>query len=375
MIRIIRKVVLNYLVLVGILAHILGAAALIRYPTVWQILQAKLSVLIEKQAGLEDKGNSITIAFGTWSPKPGPALPDMKILLNGREYFSLEAAAAHLQDGDTLELGTGIYKTPLVLNKNGLTVFGKGHVIFDGVAAEGKAAIVIKGNGNRISNIECMGIYVSDNNGACVRLEGKDLTLGHVYFHNSEQGVLTGPEPGVVTIEDSRFESLGKAGRSHGIYIGGGELYVEDSWFIASGDEGHEIKSRAGFNKITRSVIASLGANDSRLIDVSNGGLLSISYSVLEKGPNSTNADLIGYGLEGYRYKSNSIELTNNIVLMERNGHNELLHLKTSDISPVVTSNVLVSKVEPSFDGINIWYKSRKEAGLKDYPYIPLITK
>jgi hypothetical protein len=358
--------------LVGFIGHVLLVFSLILYPNYRYSIENKILKLVETKKPAVNVLDEINISFGKWLPKSDNRLGDNQILVNGREFVDLTAALNSLQDGDTLELGSSIYKTPLVIRNDRVTVLGKGHVIFDGAVAENKAAIVIKGNSVSIYNIECKGIKVPDQNGACVRLEGANLLLNHVYFHDSEQGLLTGGQPELIKIKDSRFELLGRSGRAHGIYVGGGELYIEDSLFIAAVDQGHEIKSRAKVTEIIRSVVASLSSNDSRLIDISNGGIVSIRDSILEKGPGSVNSDLIGYGLEGYKHKSNYIELKDNIVIMDRERNNNLLHSTKKDLETVFDSNVFIGREEMIVDGVNLWYKSRGEAGIKKYPFIPL---
>jgi hypothetical protein len=240
-------------------------------------------------------------AVPPWEPASGARLAAGEIRVNGASAIDLADAARRLQDGALLELGPAVYKQGLIIKANGVTLRGHGQVVFDDAAVKGKGALLIQGNDTRVANIECRNIKVKDRNGACIRLQGRNLTLDHVYFHSSEQGVLTGGDPGQIIVTDSRFELLGKGGRAHGLYIGGGELIIRDSLFLSSVGEGHEIKSRAGRNIIERSVVASLGGADSRLIDISNGGELIVRDSVLQEGPGSVNSDMIGFALEKKR--------------------------------------------------------------------------
>lgn len=368
------RILINYFVLVGISAHIALVAGFILYPDMRYKLENKVSILFkEKIKSGKNLGDEIKEAFGVWEAVKFPVIEPQKIVVEGREFTDLQTAANDLKPGDILEIGPGIYKTPLIISQSRISVIGRGSVVFDGPTAEGKAAIIVKGNDVRINNIECKGIKVADQNGACLRLEGSNLSVEHVYFHDSEQGILTGKQPGRVTIRDSRFELLGRNGQAHGIYIGGGELHIEDSLFIAAVDEGHEIKSRARVTEIVRTVVASLASKDSRLVDISDGGLVTIRDSVLEKGPNSSNGDLIGYGLENMKYSSNDIDIKNNIIIMEREGPNNLIHAGNAGVLPKMDSNVVISENKPEFSGFNIWYKSRKKAGFGEYPYIPKV--
>ena len=240
-----------------------------------------------------------------------------QILLDGHPVDRLATALKNAKDGSIIELSAGLYQDGGVLKANFVTIQGQSGTHLQGFSAAGKGTLVIKGDSAEIINIECSGVKVKDKNGACVRLQGQNLTLRNVYFHDSQQGLLTGHSPGSVFIENSRFERLGRAGRAHAIYVGGGELYIHNSTFIASKDEGHEIKSRAEKTVILSSTIASLDGKDSRLVDVPNGGELSISNSTLQQGNNTSNWNLIGYGMEGIKHPTNTVSLTKNVFILE----------------------------------------------------------
>ena len=257
----------------------------------------------------------------------------------GCAYSSLADAAAAAADGDTITLGPGIYQQAAVLRANNLTLRAAPGAHIKGAAAEHKAALVIKGDNVTIEGLECSDISVTNGNGACIRMEGRNLTLRNVYFHDAQQGLLAGkagaPEKGVLLIEDSRFERLGFGARAHGIYVGEDDitLDIRRSRFVASNGQGHEIKSRARRTLIEDSVIASLDGVDGRLIDIPNGGELVVRGSILQKGPNSGSPDLIGAGLERGKSNSkdhqiNSIIIENNTILLERGQRTELVHVE-----------------------------------------------
>ncbi|MCC2614874.1 hypothetical protein LJ739_01305 [Aestuariibacter halophilus] len=261
-----------------------------------------------------------------------------------------------------------------MLKANDVTIIGQPGTRIHGQAYKNKAALVVRGKRTTIRQIECFNIQVKDKNGACVRLIGRDLTLDNVYFHDAEQGLLTGGKPGIVKIINSRFENLGRIGRAHGIYVGGGQLFIQNSHFLSSKDEGHEIKSRAAVTVIERSVIASLSGNDSRLIDIPNGGELRVVDSILQQGPNSENWNLIGYGLEGYKHKDNRITLVGNIVLMDRSS-NRFLQIKRDKVEPEIRSNAFIGPVKDRYGGNNLYFDDRDAAQLPDFPFLPALEK
>ncbi len=319
------------------------------------------------------KNSYITALFIVLSGMQILQVHGKEILLDNKEVRYLGEALKQAKDGSIIELAAGEYNHAGVLTKNNVTIRGtKGTKIY-GKAAQGKAAIVIKGNNTLVENIECYDIQVKDKNGACIRLEGKHLTLNNVYFHDSQQGVLTGSHPGKVIVKNSRFEGLGKAGRAHGIYMGGGKLLIEDSEFLNTKDQGHAVKSRAIETVIRNSTIASLNGNDSRLIDIPNGGILQVYDSILEQGPNSVNWNLIGYGLEGHKHKVNAVTLIGNIVLLDREKGNHVLQMKDSKIATTVEQNVFIGKMKDKFNSSNIVLEDRSQAQLESFPFLPPI--
>ena len=285
---------------------------------------------------------------------------------------TITEAGAKAQDGDTITVRAGVYEDPAILRANSLTLRAEPGAHLRNGVAEGKAAIVVKGNDTVIEGLECSGIRVSSGNGACIRLEGTNLTLRDVNFHDSQEGILAGGECGDVLIEDSLFERLGGAegialGRAHAIYISCGKsLTIRNSRILSSKEEGHEVKSRAARTLIENNVIASLDGVDSRLIDVPNGGELVVRDNVLEMGPNTSNPDLIGYGLEGIRHPMNTILVTGNTIIVDRDP-SVLLRARGAETT-TVESNKLIGGVERPG---NEWFADRAAAGLGAYPALP----
>ncbi len=375
-----NKLIRNYLVLSGIAAHLVVLGALLLAPDLVQkarhkvqtAVSARLSPMLPSAAAAAPSDwEEARASLRRWTPRSGEALAPGQIRVDGRDMPSLRQAAKQLHDGSVLEVGPGTYTTPLVIRVNGLRLIGRGHVVFDGVAAEGKGTLVVKGNDTVIENIECRNVKVRDGNGACVRLEGRNLRLEHVYFHSAQEGLLTGRRPGDVVIHDSFFERLGHRGQAHAIYQGGGTLTIDRSYILASKSQGHEVKSRAQRTTITRSVIASLNGRDSRLIDISVGGVVSIADSTLQQGPESANLDVIGFALEKGHHRENALTIERCVIIMERRGANLLLRSRAAGMTPVVRDNIIVAPQPTDFAASNLEYRSREEAGLPRFPEVP----
>lgn len=137
-----------------------------------------------------------------------------------------------------------------------------GQSVLDGVACEGKAALVLGGKSARVDGMVFANIGVPDRNGAGIRLEKGNLTVTQSWFRDSEQGILAGNDPGSsVVIDKSTFTRLGicEADCAHSIYIGDyGALTVTRSRFEA-GTGGHYVKSRS-----TRVSIVNSSFDDTR---------------------------------------------------------------------------------------------------------------
>jgi len=305
-----------------------------------------------------------------------------QVFVDGVEFQSLQSAKSAIKDGSQIYLKAGIYTQGLYIKASNISIIGEKNVIFDDAAVNGKAALVLAGNNVLVESIECQNIYVKDLNGACIRFEGKNLTVRDVYAHDSQSGIMTSYNyDGFLHVEFSKFENLGgKAtgrGYAHAIYANVGEFIFSDSQVLSVGKEGSGLKSRSRKTVVINSILASLDAKDSRLIDVAEYGELIIKNSILQQGNNSSNSQLIAYGLEKRKnkFKVNRIEITNNLFLLDREKANVIILQKQAD-SVEIHDNTMIGDFLYS-DGLskrNVWYISRENAKLNPYPYLPEIS-
>lgn len=302
----------------------------------------------------------------SYPPFPTPTPKDVRACVDGDcSYPTVESALAAATDGATVRILPGVYRDGGILRANGVHVEAEGAYLF-GAAWEEKASLVIKGSDTVIEGLRCSHIRVPDANGACIRAEGRNLTLRGVHFHDSQTGVLSGRTAGRIVIENSTFERLGnrdgELGNAHGLYIGSIEEFVlRGSRVVASTGEGHEVKSRAATTIIEGCVIASLSGRDSRQIDLPNGGDIVIRGNVLEKGPNSENHQVIGIGMErgqghGTDHERNQSLIENNTVLVDRRGRSRLVGSKHVP-APVLRDNRIIT--------------DRARAQLPPFPFLP----
>ncbi len=300
----------------------------------------------------------------------GPVVGE--IIVDGYSFFDIAEASKKVKAGSTIFFGPGTYTEGMKINHDNVTLVGnKTH--FKGAVVEGKGTFVITSNNVVLESIECSGVKVQSKNGACVRHEGGKLTLSNVHFHHSEQGLLQGGSVGgAIYVKFSLFEHLGKNGQAHGLYTSGELLDIKHSTFKNTKDQGHAIKSRSKVTRLDNVVIDSGTGDDSRSIDIPNGGELYIKNSVIYQGVNTVNGQIIGYALESLgRQRNHIVEVANTIFIGERaNGNTLLLERKNiPDFKVKIYDNVFVGRFTESVlasDSSNLYFTNRLEAGLHE---------
>lgn len=241
-----------------------------------------------------------------------------------RELTLPSEAAAVARDGDTVLIDTGTYSGDVATwTQDDLTIRGDGgraHLRADGNDAQGKAIWVVAGDRTRIDRIELSGAAVPDQNGAGIRQEGTDLTVTRSWFHDNENGILTGADPDSdIVVRRSRFFRNGHGdGYSHNLYVGAvRSLTVTGSW-LSEADTGHELKSRAARNTIVANRISDGDATASYSIDLPNGGRSLVAGNVVVQGPRSENPALVSYGAEGLTHPGRTLWVVNNTFVNRR---------------------------------------------------------
>jgi hypothetical protein len=198
------------------------------------------------------------------------------------------------RSGDTVQIFPGTYTDCAIWRQSNLTIEGVGEgVVIGNRSCVRKGVFVIRGNHVTVRNITLTGARVRDHNGAGIREEGGSLTVDHDKFIANEDGILaTSRHGGTIIIRDSYFEGNGNCiGQcAHGIYISQpGLLHVEHSEFVHQ-HSGHHIKSRAEVTEVVNNYIHDGPDGDaSYLVDIPQGGSITIAGNRLEKGPHAEN--------------------------------------------------------------------------------------
>jgi hypothetical protein len=242
-----------------------------------------------------------------------------------RTYTTPSAVSTLVNDGDTVEMDAAVYLGDVCTwtNNNLLLkgIGGRAHLKANGNNAQGKGTWVLAGNNIRVENIEFSESTVPDRNGAGIRLEGIGLRVTNCYFHHNENGILTGNNGGSIHINQSEFGFNGFGdGFSHNIYIGRVDSAIIRFSYFHHANIGHELKSRAAVNYLLYNRFSNeAGGNASREIDLPSGGMAIVVGNIIQQGANSTNSNMVGYGLEGLVNPApHEIYLVNNTLVNDR---------------------------------------------------------
>lgn len=250
-----------------------------------------------------------------------PAAP-YTVVESGKSYQRLQDAVNAIGNGrGTIRFASMSFSDCAVQMGGDVTYQAEvpGQSVLNGVACEGKAALVLRGRSARVEGLVFANLTVPDANGAGIRLETGNLAVSQAWFRDSEEGILSGDnQGGTITIDKSTFTRLGRCDRglscAHSIYIGDyGALTVTRSRFEQA-KGGHYVKSRAARTAVINSSFDDTGGRDSNyLIDLSNGSTGRISGNWFVQGRNKENyTTLISVAPEGKQHSSNGLVIEGN---------------------------------------------------------------
>ncbi len=243
----------------------------------------------------------------------------------GAQYTTMNEALADAASGDTIRLTADVHIDCAQIRLPDITIEGSGEAaatVLDGLACDGKAALVAQGNHITVRNLTISHIRVPDGNGAGIRAEGVGLVVDHVRFMDNQEGILAGTNPdSEILVSNSEFLRNGVCNPvcAHGIYVNHiKRLHVEHSRFLRT-REAHHIKSRALRTEVIDSDFADGPTGTSSYqIELPNGGGLLVRGNRIEKGPMTSNKrSVISIGTEGDLQPTPEIIVENNVFTLD----------------------------------------------------------
>lgn len=248
--------------------------------------------------------------------------PSFVVVERGEGYDRLADAISAIGGGTgTIEIAPGLYRQCGVQEEGRITYRARepGTVVFDGIACEGKAALVLRGRSAHLHGLIFQNIRVPDANGAGIRLEDGDLLVAETLFREGENGILVSNDHGGnIRIVQSTFSRLGACpedqGCSHSIYnSGSGTMSVVRTRF-ERGTGGHYLKSRGRRIEVLESSFDdSEGHASNYMIDLSHGATGRIAGNLFVQGEDKENySAFIMVAAEGADNSSDGLEVVNN---------------------------------------------------------------
>ena len=244
------------------------------------------------------------------------------VVESGRQFARLQDAVSAIGGGNgTIRVASGVHQDCAVQTAGQIAyaAAAPGQAVFDGVTCEGKAALVLRGTSASVDGLVFTHMRVPDFNGAGIRLEHGDLSITQSWFRDSQQGILTGPDPdGSLSIDKSTFTRLGtcegSGGCAHSVYVGDyGAAKVTRSRFEA-GRGGHYLKSRAAHIDVEDcSFDDSAGHQTNYMIDLPGGATGRIAGNWFVQGPSKENhSAFIALAAEGKANSSAGLVIEDN---------------------------------------------------------------
>jgi hypothetical protein len=279
----------------------------------------------------------------------------------GKAFPTPCKAFAVAVNGDTVEIdgSSGPYTGDVcAIYANNLTIRGvNGRPKIDaaGLNAMGKGTWVVEGTGTSIDNVEMFGAKVADQNGAAIRLDGRDLTLRHSFLHDNENGILANDGVSNIVIEFSEFGHNGFGdGYSHNLYIGHVSSLVFRGNYSHDANVGHDLKSRAITNTITYNRFSSTppgqtgstaSGQPSYEIDLPNAGTSYVIGNVIEQPAANQNPGMLAYGEEGASNPANDLYVVNNTFLNDDSSRGTFVLVGSTVTTPVLMQNNIFAGV------------------------------
>jgi len=304
------------------------------------------------------------------------------------EYNDLKTALKAIKTNGTIYIQDGVYEICGYIRRS-VKIIGKPfHTLSAHLtrkSCDNKAALVINAPSVTLENLEISRIRVKDNNGACLRVEGKtkNLIIKNINCHDSQAGLISNTQTGNILLKDSLFERNGfNNGGIHNVSINSqGQINIINTKILSTREKGHSLQINAPKMLIDNSIIAALDGPNSRAIDNLIGGELTIRNSTIQQSRHSDNNEMIGFALghESTLLNKQSITLKNNWLIFDR-PTNFLSYItrKTNRLlkSNSVTHLKLFANTMVGMDSLgsnnvtqenNQNFKSREAAELADY--------
>ena len=289
-------------------------------------------------------GSSLTNSI-VLNPAGGP--PALEVG-PGRTYATPCQAATVAPDGALIKIdANGTYSgDACTINANNITlkgINGRPRVDAAGQSDGSKGTWVFEGDNITVDTIELSGAAAPGNNGAAIRMEGKNLTVLNSYIHDNQEGILVNPQPSAqILVQSTEFNHNGSGdGLTHNLHVSAAARLTLQYSYSHNGNAGNLVETGASENYIQYNRLTSEAGATSVELDISRGGRSFVIGNLIEKGPNDQRESVLGYLSAGSTGNSASTELyvVNNTFVTDRVSGATFLDINAADPTPAVVVN------------------------------------
>lgn len=261
-----------------------------------------------------------------------------------QQYATIAAAVAAARNGDTVSVLAGTYTNDFTTIRTDITLAASGGQVVltaTGALASGGALLTSAAN-VVVDGFVFLGAQAADGtaDGTAAGLlqTAGTLTVRNSLFNGNQTGLLS-TAGGTATVAVQRTEFAGNGNGSAfsaNIAVAGLQsLSISDS-YVHDAAGGDEVRSLAHATTILNSRIDDNAAIAATVLNLPNGGTVSVQDSVLQKGARSTAAAVVRFG-GGAAYGSSTLSLVRNTLVADKPG--TLLVQNSTAASAAISSN------------------------------------
>jgi len=264
----------------------------------------------------------------------------------GQTYTSPCAALTAAADGATIKIdAAGTYSGDVcTITANGITVKGiNGRALINAAGLNsGGAAWLFHGNNITIDTVELTGAASSGNNAAAILMTGANLSVLNSYIHDNQVGLQTTANAAsqiLVQATELNHNGFGN-GLTHNLDINAAARFTLQYCYSHNANAGDLVKTQAAENYLLFNRLTSEQGTTASEIDL-RGGRSFLIGNLIQKGPNDTGSNVVGYlaGATSSINPSTEFYVVNNTLVNDKSASANFLSIGLADATPAIVTN------------------------------------
>jgi hypothetical protein len=262
----------------------------------------------------------------------------------GKKYQRIEAAVGKAKKGDTIKVyplknNEAYSKVAVYFRTGGLTIIGMGKepvklsgkgYEYSGVGSVPRAMFQFnKGtDGCVVENFDLSGASNKSHNGAAIRIsQANDIRISKCVIHGNDMGVMSNGDGSAKLAQNQIIEfchvhsngNMQEPGYNHNFYLGGASATIRFCE-VNNSLTGHNVKSRAHFNRIEYSYIHDSANREFDLVDgkdttVAGSHSVLIGNLIVKDSKCKGNRGTIHFGQDGGKAHNGDLYLIHNTII------------------------------------------------------------